>query len=626
MKTLLFLLLIIPYCVNAQIITTYAGNGIGGSLLGDGGPATNAEITTLYGLNFDDTGNLLICQYDLIRKVNKSTNIISTIAGCDTATSAGGGGDGGPATCASVAEPYAICVDSADNYYIADRWFSEIRIVYSSTGVIDTFAGDRTGGGLGNGGPAKSAELNAPVGVCFDPAQHYLYISNEFGYTVRKVDMHTDTITAFAGTGVNGYSGDGGLAINAKFSRILGICSDTVGNIYIGDWDNARIRKVDAVTGIVTTIAGNGTVGYSGDGGPATSARIDRPAGICFDKCGDLYFSMEDSNCVRRIDAITGIITTVAGNGIRGFAGDSGLAVDAELNNPVGVAVDSSGNLYIADQLNNRVRKVTIFNPFINISATPSDTICSGFPVTIQATLAGGGPTPTFQWVVNGTALSGTTSSAYTYIPSDGDSVSCILTSSSECVGNPTATSNTIHLVVTPSFTPTITITSSATALVGSMVTVNATVAGAGSSYNINWYNNSVLFNTTTAPVVTYTKAAGTDHITATVIPSPIGTFPSCYDSTTSSAFTISATVGVNAIAIPSLHIYPNPADAMLNIDNVRIQAGYRLLSIVGSVLQQGTLQPGNNNISIQALSPGIYMLEVISSEGEKAITKIVKH
>ncbi len=296
--------------------------------------------------------------------------------------------------------------------------------------------------------------MNDPISVCFDPTQHYLYISNEFGHTVRKVNKLTDTITAFAGTGVNGYSGDGDLAINAKFSRVLGICSDPVGNIYIGDWDNARIRKVDAATGIVTTIAGNGVVGYSGDGGPAISAMINRPAGICLDKCGNLYFSMEDSNCVRRIDANTGIITTIAGNGIAGFSGDSGLAVNAKLYAPVGVVIDSAGNLFIGDNGNNRVRKVTIFNPFIHIIATPNDTICVDSSVTIQATLAGGGPTPSFQWFVNGTAIPGVTSGSYTYTPANGDSISCILTSSSPCVGNPVAVSNTIHIVTDSSCLP----------------------------------------------------------------------------------------------------------------------------------------------------------------------------
>ena len=538
-KLALILFLIVPFCCQSQVITTYAGDGIGGILFGDGGSATSAEVTAPAGLSFDDTGNLLICQAKLVRKVNKLTNIIYTIAGSDTATGAscgGSGGDGCNAYNAFILSPMAVCVDSADNYYIADHWYSEIRKVTIATNIIDTFAGDRGTGGTGNGGPAKNAGLNDPISICFDPAQHYLYISNEFGYAVRKVNMLTDTISAFAGTGVNGYSGDGDLAINAKFSRVLGICSDSAGNIYVGDWDNARIRKVDAITGIVTTIAGNGVVGYSGDGGLATSARINRPAGLCFDKCANLYFSMEDSNCVRRIDANTGIITTIAGNGIAGFSGDSGLAVNAKLYAPIGVIIDSSGNLFIGDNGNNRVRKVTIFNPYIHISATPNDTICVDSSVTIQATLAGGGPTPSFQWFVNGTAVSGVTSGTYTYTPANGDSISCILTSSSPCVGNPVAVSNAIHIVIDSS--------------------------------------------------------CASEHL--------------------SNVITQQTTV------------YPSPANDLLNINNLKTSASYRLLNIIGATIQQGTLQAGNNSISITSLSPGMYLLE-LNSSGPTIITKFIK-
>jgi len=608
---------------DGQIITTYAGNGISGAILGDGGPATNAEIATPYGLNFDDTGNLLICQEDIIRKVNKTTSTIYTIAGSTTASGAscgGTGGDGCLATNAFILEPYSVCVDSESNYYIADRWYSEVRKITVTTGIIDTFAGNRSTGGSGDGGSAKNAGLNDPFSLCFDPAQHYLYISNEFGYSVRKVNMTTDTITGFAGTGVNGYGGDSGLAINAKFGILYGICSDNAGNIYIGDWGNKRIRKVDVATGIVTTIVGNGIRGYSGDGGVATSAMISAPYALCFDKCGNLYFS--DSNRVRRIDGITNIITTVAGNGIAGFSGDSGLAINAELLNPVGIAIDSSGNLFISDQGNNRVRKVTIFNPFIHISATSGDTICVGVPVTVQATIAGGGQAPSFQWVINGTAMSATTSSSYTFTPATGDSVRCTLTSSSGCVGNPVATSNTIHLVLAPATTPTITITANSIATIGSIVTVNATVSGSGSSYNINWYNHGVLFNTTTVPTVTYTKAAGTDNITASVISTSVG----CYDSTTSSVFVITALeTGINTMITKPLHIYPNPTNDLLHIDQVSTRSGFSIMSMVGSVLLQGALLPGANSVSVKALPPGVYMMELYGGDGERIVGKVVK-
>ena len=265
---------------------------------------------------------------------------------------------------------------------------------------------------------------------------------------------------------------------------------------------------------------------------------------------------------------------------------------------------------------------MTIYNPFIAISAVPGDTVCAGFPVTIQATLAGGGATPSFQWILNSTAIAGTTSSNYTYIPSNGDSISCILTSSSPCVGNPVVSSNTIHLVLNPTTTPTITITSTATAIIGSVVTVNATVTSAGGSYNINWYRNGTLFSTTSIPIVTYVKVAGTDDITATVI----STSPGCFDSTTSPIFTVSDShVAVINLITSQVHIYPNPVYDVLHLDNVDKQTGYSLLTIVGSVIKQNTLVSGHNVISLQSLPPGVYMLEILNRDGEKIITKIIK-
>ena len=632
MKRLLLILLFIPFCAHSQIITTVVGNGTWG-YTGDSGLAINAEIEYPVGLNLDDSGNLLICQRVAVRKVDKLTGIISTIAGSDTASSAGGGGDGGFAISAFLDEPYAICTDVEGNYYIADTWYSEVRWININTGIIDTFAGNRTEATSGDGGPAKSAELDDVFSICFDTGQHYLYISTEFGHMIRRVDMLTDTIMAFAGTGVNGYSGDGGPAINATFSRVQGICFDHSGNLYIGDWDNARIRRVDVITDIVTTIAGNGISGYSGDGGLAINAMVNRPTEICFDKCDNLYFSDQNNNRVRRIDHITGVITTIAGNGVAGFVGDSSLAVNAELNNPTGVCIDSVGNLYIGDYNNQRVRKVTIFNPFINISTTPGDTICTGSQVTIQATLAGGGSTPSFQWVLNGTAMSATTSSSYSYTPANGDSISCILTSSSPCVGNPVAISNTIHFVVDSVTIPTINLAGNPAATIGSLVTVNATVAGAGSSYTIHWYDNSVLFNTTTVPTVTYTKTAGTDHITATVIPTSAG----CFDSTTSAVFSVTDTT--TGLTVPSqrpgeVSIYPNPATTKLVITSLNKINKVTITNMLGQTVQSIMPDTEKAEMNIAPLPSGIYFVKVICNDststpsqrsGEVSITKIIK-
>jgi len=356
MKLINLLFLLLPLSVNGQVISTYAGTGVAGGS-GDGGLATNATLAFPVGVSFDNRGNILICEEDGIRDVNINTGIISTIAGCDTATSTG---NGRPATDAQLVSPYFVYSDTVGNLYVTDYWTSTVRKIDISTNWISDYAGNNIEGYSGDGGPATSAKLDGPFGVCIDATRHAIFFSDEFNYRVRKVDMSTNIITTFAGTGIEGYSGDGGLATNARFSRVIGLQIDKSGNLYIGDWDNGRIRKIDATTNIVSTIAGNGVVGYSGDGGAATDAMISKASAMCFDKCGNLYFADEDSSIIRRIDVATNIITTVAGNGFAGDTGIGGAATSASLNHPNGVCIDTSGNLYISDYYNHMVYKVTI--------------------------------------------------------------------------------------------------------------------------------------------------------------------------------------------------------------------------------------------------------------------------
>ncbi len=368
MKWVLFLLIFLPWVGIGQVITTFVGNGTLSYLdIGDGGSATNTQIGYPIGLNFDNSGNLLVCEYDYVRRVN-NFGIITTIAGSDTAS--GGGGiirNGVPATTVLLG-PYAVCVDKHGNFFIADQGSSEIRIVDSATSIINDYAGDGIQGYSGDGGPATNGKFNTITCVCLDTTRGFMYISDEFNYRVRKVDISSRVITTFAGTGTNGFNGDGQQATSANFSRVMGLALDHSGNLYIGDWDNGRIRKVDVSTGIVSTFAGNGTTGYSGDGGPATSAMINKSTAICFDSCGNMYFSDENNHRVRRIDAITNIMTTIAGNGIPGFSGDGGLAHAAELNHPTGICIDKAGSLYVSDYKNQRVRRITF------------DTLCDGSP------------------------------------------------------------------------------------------------------------------------------------------------------------------------------------------------------------------------------------------------------
>jgi trimeric autotransporter adhesin len=359
-KNLTIVLLLLSAICKGQIITTFAGTGTMG-YSGDGGTAILSKIDHPVGISIDKNGELLLCHKNAIRKINLSTNYIITVAGSDTASSLGGGGNGGPATCAQLVEPYAVCTDRDNNIYTADYWTSRVRYVNNISKIIDVYAGSAMGSSVDNI-PATMAKLNGPTWVAIDTVRNRLYISDCWNKRVRYVDMTTGIIYPFAGTGVNGFSGDGGAATAAKFTRVIGLAVNNSGDVFIGDWDNHRIRKVNISTGIVTTVAGNGVLSYSGDGGPATIAALSKPAAICFDTCGNLYFTDEENNRVRRIDGITGIIKTVAGNGTAGMSGDGGPAIAAQFNHPTGICIDKNLNLYVADYYNQRVRKIALGN------------------------------------------------------------------------------------------------------------------------------------------------------------------------------------------------------------------------------------------------------------------------
>ncbi|MGA2340187.1 MAG: NHL repeat-containing protein, partial [Terracidiphilus sp.] len=294
-----------------------------------------------------------------------STGDINTLAGNGTH---GYSGDGGAAGSAELNYPWGDAVDSSGNIYIADEENQRIRKITASTGVISTVAGDGQEGFSGDGGAATSAALYYPVGVAVDGSGN-IYIADCDNERIRKVTASTGVITTVAGTGTAGYSGDGGAAISAKLDAPEGVTVDANGNIYIADEANQRIRKVTASTGIITTVAGIGTAGYSGDGGAATSAKLNYPQGVAVDANDDIYIADFQNSRIRKVSASTGVITTVAGTGAAGYSGDDGAATSAKLDEPEGVAVDALGNIYIADTFNYRIREVTVSTGIINTVA-----------------------------------------------------------------------------------------------------------------------------------------------------------------------------------------------------------------------------------------------------------------
>jgi sugar lactone lactonase YvrE len=318
---------------------------------GNGGSGTNADgspvngIIRAFHMTVDSAGNIYFSDlFDRrVRRIDHETGILSTVAG----TGVGGyTGDGGLATNARIEEPDQIAVDNKGNLYISDTVYNVVRRVDGTTGVITTVYN-------------KSVK-----GIAVDNSDNlYLTPSYSEGASVVQLNLRTGALTPRAGSNTGGTgvildSGDGGPAINAHFGAADRIALDASGNLFVADWINWNIRRIDSASGLISTIAGDGYKSYSGDNGAATSAQLNEPTGVAHDAANNLYIADSNNNRIRRIDSVTGIITTVAGTGIAGSSGNGGLATSAQLKGPTHIAVDSVGNIYFADQYNGQVRRV----------------------------------------------------------------------------------------------------------------------------------------------------------------------------------------------------------------------------------------------------------------------------
>ena len=421
------------------IIRTVAGNGMP-SFSGDGGPATSGGLVDPTGVLVDDAGNIFIADGNRIREVAAASGTIQTVAGNGTCCFSA---DGGPATSSELAFIYGggVSVDRSGNIFIADPQDSRIREVVAATGNIRTVAGNGTNGFSGDGGPATSAELDFPVGIFVDrsgniftvdgnrvrevdaaagniqtvagngtfafsgdggpatsagigPASAYadsagnIMITDSANSRVREVVAATGNIQTVAGNGATSFSGDGGPATRAALSHPHGVFGDASGNIFIADAGNQRIREVVAATGNIQTVAGNGQFAFSGDGGPATGAGVDATDGLFVDSAGNIFIADYVNNRVRKVDAATGIIQTVAGNGVGGLNGDGGSATSAELFFPSSVFGDRQGNLLIVDSGNNRIRRVTGLVAVVGVGVAPgTSTVTPGATQQFTATV-----------------------------------------------------------------------------------------------------------------------------------------------------------------------------------------------------------------------------------------------
>ncbi len=392
----------------AQIITTIAGNGTAG-FSGDGGVATSALFNKTYSVALDKSGNVYVVDQvnNRIRKITSSTGFVTTVAGNGIA---GFSGDGGLATNANLNQPTDVAVDNSGNLYISDYFNYRIRKVSASTGLITTIAGTGIGIFNGDGIVATSANIGSPTGIALDKLGN-VYFSDNYTSRVRKVNTSTGIISTVAGTGTAGFSGDGGAAATANINQPYAVAVDSVGNVYIADYTNQRIRKVDAASGVITTIAGTGTAGFDGDGGIATAAKIYYPAGIKVDSYGNIFIPDASYQRIRKIDKSTGVISTIIGSGTRGYIGDGGNALLASFNYPGRIAFDALGNIYIADSYNNVIRKVT-YSVAPTITSFSPTTASTGTTVTIKGkTFTGatavsfGGTAATSFSVVNDTTI-----------------------------------------------------------------------------------------------------------------------------------------------------------------------------------------------------------------------------
>lgn len=435
----------------SQKITTVAGTGRNGAW-SNGGPALQASVPYPVGVCTDAAGNLYITTSETVRKVAATSGIITPFAGSGAY---GYSGDGGTATEASMKSPVAVCTDLKGNFFIAEYNGHRVRKVLPS-GVITTVAGTGTAGYNGDGGPATTAQLSSPRSLATDVAGN-LYIADFHNNRIRRVDAGTGIITTVAGTGISMSNGDGGTAPTACITAPSAVCVDKDGNVFFTEANlnlSCRVRKIEAGSGVISTVAGNGAAGFSGDGGAAVQARLFLPTGLAVDEKNNLFIAEHNGFRIRKADAATGVITTITGNGTPGFCCDGAPAVNALISNPLGLAIDTAGYLYVADNNNHRIRRIeTRFSctaPPLTIT-TPSALFCYNAAPQFTVSLSGTLTNPVYQWKINGVAYGGNEASVS--LPAGiGDVISCEITGTNACGETTRTESNRINILSNPGY------------------------------------------------------------------------------------------------------------------------------------------------------------------------------
>jgi sugar lactone lactonase YvrE len=538
------------------MISTIAGEGPGNAgYSGDGGPATSASINFPTGVGMGSGGVVYVAdtQNNVIRKVYPG-GAISTMAGNGTQ---GYSGDGGSALSASLYSPSGVATDGAGNLYIADAGNNVIRKV-TPAGIISTFAGNGGQAYSGDGGLATSASLFYPTGVATD-ASGNVYIADYQNNVVRRVNS-AGTISTIAGNGNGDYTGDGGPATSAALQLPGGVAIDSAGNLYIADTANSVVRTVTP-SGVISTFAGGGDPSSLGDGGAATAASLQYPTGVAVDTSKNLYISDAGTSLIRKVISSTGIISTVAGSGASGYNGDGILAVAASLDQPGGVAVDSAGDIFIADTTNNRVREVSFSSAGSSVAA-PIFSPSAGTYTSTQSV-----------------SVTSTTSGAAIYYTTDGST--------------PTAASTLYTGAVVVSASETLQAVAIGTGNVASSVTTGSYVITPATPTPFPIYSPAG-GTFTTAQTVTITPSSGNPTIYYTLD----GSTPTTSSSVYSGPITVSRTERISAIAISN-----GLGTSAIYIQDYTIQ-GTVAPGIITTVAGGGQSQSGNPPTTAAQLVP----------------------
>ncbi|PQJ13105.1 hypothetical protein CJD36_005015 [Flavipsychrobacter stenotrophus] len=500
---------------------------------------------------------------------------ISSIAGSGTS---GYSGDGGAASSANLSYPYAVAVSTSGIIYIADQVNNRIRKV-TAAGVITTFAGNGAAGNTGDGGAATTATLNNPIGVAVD-ASGNVYIADYGNSRIRKVNA-AGIISNFAGSGVGL---DGGAATAADLYHPSGVAVDPSGNVYIAETGNNRIRKVNT-SGIISSVAGNGVSGFSGDGAAATLAKLSSPVGVCTDAYGNICIADMGNHRIRKVNA-SGIITTVAGTGALGFSGDGGLATAAAINTPYGMTIDGFGNIYICDYGNYRVRKVSTTG--------------------IMSTFAGNGS-------VGFSGDGGLATAAMLNRPTG------IAVDASGNVYEADINNQRIRKFAACILPVSGIISGPSTVIIGNNITLATTGTGG------TWSSVFTAKATVAASGMVHAIASGIDTIKYTVT-NTCGTTSSVYVVSITSSKPAENTVAATTTPT-TIRVYPNPSTGVLNIETDQDDAISNVLvfDLSGKMMQQVSASGNNLQVDISNYAAGVYIFRVLHTNGQVSQVRIVK-